>query len=269
MSTMEQVDGKRYGPVGRCIYCGSSDELTDEHTFPYGLGGSAILPKASCRSCAKITGRFEQSVMRGPMQQVRVFRGIQSRSKHRDAPKHKVIDVTGKDGKKEAVRFSFADAPVAYTCPIFTVPAFLNPDGYDRGIRVRGLATYAFGPTPDEAAKERELAEISWDESHKYVDFARMLAKIAYSSAIAQAIDAGLDPLSGEAYVLPAILGHADDIGRWVGTLEKVPEFHEGHLHRVNFGTLTGTSVEMAEIQIFADSAMPHYGVILGRGLIE
>ena len=95
-----------------------------------------------------------------------------------------------------------------------------------------------------------------------------MLAKIAFSSAIAQAMDAGLDPLSGEAYVVPAILGHTDDIGRWVGTLQKDSERHEGHLHSVKFGTLTGTSVEMAEIQIFADSGMPHYGIILGHGLI-
>jgi 5-methylcytosine-specific restriction endonuclease McrA len=28
------VDSKVYEPVGQCIYCGSAEDLTDEHIFP-------------------------------------------------------------------------------------------------------------------------------------------------------------------------------------------------------------------------------------------
>ena len=68
-------DAHRFPRVGKCIYCGSTDKLTDEHVLPLGLSGTAVLPDASCTERAKITGKVEQDVLRGPMQQVGVFRG--------------------------------------------------------------------------------------------------------------------------------------------------------------------------------------------------
>jgi hypothetical protein len=49
------LDGKRSSPVGYCIYCQATDELTNEHILPFGLSGTAVLPKSSCKACAKIT----------------------------------------------------------------------------------------------------------------------------------------------------------------------------------------------------------------------
>src|SRR5689334_18494616 len=54
----------RYQPVGRCIYCGTGDDLTDEHVIAFGLKGHLLLPKASCRKCARITGWVEQQCLR-------------------------------------------------------------------------------------------------------------------------------------------------------------------------------------------------------------
>ncbi len=36
----------RFSPVDECIYCGSHDELTDEHIGPLALNGNMILPKS-------------------------------------------------------------------------------------------------------------------------------------------------------------------------------------------------------------------------------
>jgi hypothetical protein len=47
-------DKKIYPPANECIYCGAHDGLTDEHTFPDGLGGRHILPKACCPRCQKV-----------------------------------------------------------------------------------------------------------------------------------------------------------------------------------------------------------------------
>jgi HNH endonuclease len=66
----------RYPEVGVCIYCGSTNQLEDEHIVPFGLGGNAILPAASCRTCAVVTSRFELSVLRGPMRPIRVALGV-------------------------------------------------------------------------------------------------------------------------------------------------------------------------------------------------
>ena len=50
--------------VDRCINCGSTRELTDEHVMPRGLSGRWIIKHGSCKSCAKITSAFEMAVLR-------------------------------------------------------------------------------------------------------------------------------------------------------------------------------------------------------------
>src|ERR1700758_4101568 len=39
--------------VGRCIYCGCTKHLTDEHAMPAGFSGDRVLFKASCDVCKK------------------------------------------------------------------------------------------------------------------------------------------------------------------------------------------------------------------------
>jgi hypothetical protein len=270
MSSAEEVDRRWYPALGRCIYCSSTDDLTDEHTIPYGLGGTLVLPKASCKTCADITRRFEQNVLRGPMQQVRVFRRIQSRTKHKDAPTTKQIEVTRKDGAKELADFGFTEARVVYSFPIFDVPGYVKPEGYTAGIRLTGVAMYGFGPSPAEVARSQNAVDLSWQESHLYNSFAKMIAKIAYATAVGQAIEAGIArPFEGTPYVVPGILGRADDIGRWVGTLTTPFQRYENHLHRVTFGTINDGRVVLAEVQLFADSGTPSYGVILGETSVK
>ncbi|WP_372805616.1 HNH endonuclease [Loktanella salsilacus] len=66
-----------------CIYCGSADDLTDEHIVPFSIGGNHILSKASCKSCAKITSAFELDITRGLWGDPRhIFR---ERSRHKKA----------------------------------------------------------------------------------------------------------------------------------------------------------------------------------------
>ena len=268
MSEMEDQAKKKYAAVGRCIYCGSTEDLTKEHPIPYALGGIAKLPKSSCKACAAITGKFELNVLRGPMQQVRVYRDIQSRTNHREAPKTKPVDVTRKDGTKETIEFGFAEAPIVYGFPVFAVPALLDPTGYESGIRISGVASFAFGQTPESIVEQLELQTLTWTANHNYADFARMLAKIAYSSLLAQMTEQPSTSLVPDPDLLSAMLGKSDDIGRWVGTLTKSFERHENHLHRVVFGTLNDGETVCAEVQIFADCGSPHYGVILGKGRI-
>lgn len=260
------LDAHRFPRVGKCIYCGSTENLTDEHVLPLGLSGTAVLPDASCKECAKITGRFEQDVLRGPMQQVRVFRGLKSRTKHRDAPQTKELQITTDDSGPQSAQVGFTEGPVVFTFPLFEVPAFLMPEDYTQGIRMKGVACCAFGATPDEVAKERGVQSLGWSENHRYVSFARMLAKIAYANAIGRAMEKGVkDLFPMTPPIVSSILGTTEDIGVWVGTLTKPPEKHDGILHRVNLSTLTGRDdILVSEVQIFADSETPCYGVILG-----
>ena len=72
---MIQWKAETYKPVGHCIYCGATADLTDEHIIPFALlprGGDWFLPKASCPDCADNTKRFEGIVcgaMFGPLRE--------------------------------------------------------------------------------------------------------------------------------------------------------------------------------------------------------
>lgn len=264
MSELQCVDGMKYAPVGKCIYCGSTDDLTDEHIIPFALSGTAVLPDSSCRTCATLTGKMEQEVLRGEMQQLRVFAKLKSRTKHKDAPKTKEVRITDKDGKTQTVTLGFTEAPVVFSFPDFDLPGFLKPEGYIGGIRLNGMATYVFGPSPDEYLRNAKASEIKWEGNYKCAAFARMIAKIGYSTAIAQARAAGIQELFREIpEVVQSILGHKDEIGRWVGTMANPMEKRQGMLHRIEFGDVNNREMT-AVVQLFADSDTPFYGVILG-----
>src|SRR5258708_24422845 len=79
-----QWTAAKYEPVGRCIYCGSTSNLTDEHIVPFALlpkGGDWFLPKASCPDCADITKRFEGQVLGGMFGPLREKMNLKSRRK--------------------------------------------------------------------------------------------------------------------------------------------------------------------------------------------
>jgi hypothetical protein len=130
------------------------------------------------------------------------------------------------------------------------------------GIDLSGVASILFGgKSPSDLAKELGVQSISLDIEHCPAEFARMLAKIAYAMAIA--VDAVGD-LAEPCPVLPSILGEEDDIGRWVGTHTGPIRKYAGVGHRVRIYK-SSQALLMGDVQLFADSETPSYGVVLGR----
>jgi hypothetical protein len=72
---------KVYSPVGRCIYCHSTDGLTVEHVIPFGLGGRLELPESGCHRCSKITSDFEHTCLRTMYGPLRLLYDLPSRRK--------------------------------------------------------------------------------------------------------------------------------------------------------------------------------------------
>ena len=213
--TFRDLGKAQYHPVGRCIYCGATDALTREHIMPFGLSGTAVLPESSCKSCAEITGGIERDLLRGSMQPVRIYRELKSRKKHRDAPSTYPISLVI-NGKEQTVELPIHEYPILLHFPVFFPPACLAPEGYTTGIRVRGIVTINYGAKPDDTLQKFGATQIRHTANCQAPEFARMIAKIGYSMAVAEG---QLDFISGEPYVLPSILGQRDDIGRWVGTI--------------------------------------------------
>jgi len=258
---MKCRDDITYKHIGYCIYCGTTSNLRREHIVPLGLSGTAVLPKSTCGQCAKITGCVEQTVLRGPMWAVRVYRDLKSRTKHKDSPKTYPLTVF-RGERQEEIKLSAKEYPILLSFPIFSPPAFLNPEGYTSGIRLKGVATVCFGPRPEDVATKLCATKIQLTQDYEYVTFARMLAKIAYAFAAAES---QLRFIEGSATVLPAILGKADDIGKWVGTLTQPLQSYGGSLHRILVHKDKEKGLLIGEVQLFSDSQTPSYGVILGK----
>ena len=79
---MDPDNGLRVSAPMRCIYCSSTDEITDEHVVPYALSkNSHVFLKASCKTCANIIQPYEQFVLRVQLGIFRAYNRSPSRSK--------------------------------------------------------------------------------------------------------------------------------------------------------------------------------------------
>lgn len=256
------LDNSSYAPVGYCIYCGATARLETEHILPFGLGGTCTLPQSTCRQCATITGSFERAVLRGPFQPLRVYRRLKSRTKHRDAPTTLPLTLV-RNREEQTIARKVEDYPLLVHFPLFDPPAYVTRSTeYKGGITISGIATIRVGPHPDDVARSLGATQLKLTTDLQPVAFARMIAKIGYAFAAAEGT---IKDLEGERLLLPALLGQTNDIGRWVGTLTNPFETHSGYVHRIGVHYDNEKGLLIAEVQLFADSQTPSYGVILGN----
>ncbi len=206
-----------YAPVGRCIYCRTaSEKLGDEHIIPYALNGRLILPKASCNRCAQITGRIEHTVLRIGMKYARAVMDLQTR-RPSERPETAPLELV-RGGQRVTVEAPLADQLITLNLPIYKLPAVMREESYYRGIEAPWVQSILLRPDPNEVLRRHGAERFATPPVQLDAKaFALMLAKIAYSFAVAHW---GLDTIK-EGYVVPAILGERDDIGRWVGSSPK------------------------------------------------
>jgi hypothetical protein len=249
-----------YGAVGFCIYCGvRAENLQREHIIPFSLGGNAVLPNASCDTCARITSLLERRVTRAPaMRSARVLRNLSSRSRHRDAPREAVLEVV-RNGKSEKVTLPLDEYPILLALPQFGMPGCTRAiDAED--LTLAGTRTLNLGAAVDSVLQKlgADLITVSLGTDFP-VEFARMITKIGYSYAVAtQEMAKVAEPFP----LAPVILGTRADVGRWVGTSSETPARYPQLLHRL--ALKASPDALFAEVQLFADGGGPTYVVMLG-----
>lgn len=113
--------GKENGALPmRCIFCRNipphGQQLTDEHSIPFALGGQSIINHATCETCRDLTSRVETHVLRGLMHAFRLKAGIQSRSK-RPPKSMPLFAVDGDESQK--IQVLFQDYPSILALPKF------------------------------------------------------------------------------------------------------------------------------------------------------
>lgn len=111
---------KRYAPLQRCAYCDATDNLSDEHIIPFGLGGALVLPKSSCEKHRKATSKVGDFVLRRYLCPLRSHLGLPSRKPHLRPDGYSLILKRGTHSWKQKV--GLKDHPGMVRFVIFEAP---------------------------------------------------------------------------------------------------------------------------------------------------
>ena len=259
----------RYEPARRCIYCGafrySAEEplraLADEHVIPYALAKDAlVLPEASCRACERLTGRFEQIVLRGAF-------GLY-RAAYPDAPnrkRKKFISVKLPAGQRgglilpaRQIRAPIGKVPPGLVMYHFYAPS--RPQGIPGVRELRG--TYWAIAGKDETREFVEKYGPFFIGTLNELAFARTIAKIAHAFAIATYGLGSFKPL-----LLDFILGRTDIYNDLVGGEFDIPTAtpptHVFHLEEAT-GCFHGENLLAVKLRLFPQHGTPQYFIIVG-----
>jgi len=139
-------------------------------------------------------------------------------------------------------------------------PAHIDAREYREGIHLFARRTIQFaGPRPEDVGHKLGARAIRWTTTFRGHSFPRLIAKIAYTFAIA---DIGIDGIE-TTYVLPAIMGQSDDTGRWVGCDGTEYITDPGVLHGVTQAIVNNEVI--VRVRLFASYGAPEYVVVVGR----
>ena len=244
-------------PVGRCIYCGStSGKLSKEHIIPFGLGGNAILPRASCQRCAKITGALEQTCLRKMLGPLRVHRNLPTRRK-KERPSSFALKYVHADGSQEIVDVPLKHYPINVVSLRLPPPEILRPPGMSSmaDIWVKSLIHKSVRTRMRPGTRvDLVTAEIQ--------TLARLYAKIAHSYAIAEWGYGTFTPL-----VVDQILNKRCRPFRYVGGSMQMPPPERGVLHKLESAReLVGErEFLVVYVRLFCDMGSPRQTIVVGE----
>ena len=255
--------------VGECIYCGSTENLTDEHAIPLALQGNRILRDGSCLDCNKITTRFERSILRNSMLAIRTVLGMPTRKKKNRPDTLPMIFTRNGVRTEEQV-------PIDDAVPSLILPELGPPEVYPEINHAYRRLPGSFevkNHLPIERTSGENLSmllakysadamETPFEINHN--DFLRLLAKIGMAEAI------GFYGLRNfeRIFVTNTVLGK-DRAQYWVGS----DGFYDIHFkggfddsaHVIAAVRPLGQQEVWIRIKLWNKSITPEYIVVVGR----
>ncbi len=256
-------------PINCCIYCGASDiKLSDEHVIPYSLGGTIILPKASCKHCAKKTGTLEGYIGRHIFQDVRIEFNLPTR-RPKERPTHLPLRETFSPSPQEApIRLiPTKEYPGLLILLTHEPPGILVGRPPEHGGTALPFVREITGRDRVENLKGQNI-EAKYYRELKPDLVLRFLAKVALGIAVASCGVDGFTP-----FIRPLVLTREGNAAHWIGgTTKRMYEFpppisRQPLLHRVvAFRHDIGLKAHLlVQIQLFAFLGTPIYTAVVGR----
>lgn len=269
MSTATQALGRRFRGIGECIYCGGKDRpLFEEHIIPFAIAGDAVVfEAASCKQCADdFNKRFEGSVLQRSFEAFRFKIGAPSRSikkkKKRSMIEYPInfihttpgfppLVTETKDVSRQEYPFGFIGLRLRPPKILMNIPASESDlvDGWTNlnGQRLKVLSK----------AAGRDTVLVG---SINPTNFARFLAKIAYSYAVA---DVGKD--SFRPLILPFLKGETNVFTDLVGGDYELPP-PNNNMHELQCFVFDANAVtfRFVRLRLFSCYGSPVYHVVVG-----
>ncbi len=254
------METRTIATVNSCIYCGSTQALTDEHAIPLGLNGVYVLKKASCISCNTVTTKFEHDVLRRLLRYFRAYKSRYKTRRKKEIPELFPVQIRTRNGQVKQIKMPISDWGAVAFVPHFAPPRIISGKEETEGIEVLGGYTLRIGGlTKEQLGAKYGITDLHTSATHSPVEYARMLAKIAYCFTVAEF---GHIP-SENYYVIGAILGKKKDIGTWVGCRDAdvMPKQKDVvvNLHLKDDCTI------LVRIKFFGKLKSPTYEVVVGK----
>lgn len=240
--------------IGECVYCGSKENLTDEHTIPKGLWGKHFLIDGSCKTCANATTKFELRVLRS-MEVFREFFGgptRHSRKRGRWTRRRLVTNQTG----------HALDVPIGATAQAIFIPVFdyiprkLFGDVKGRKHRLHDVKTCLFTKKIDPALSGYGLPPVGIVSD----DWAKFYLKVAYTEYIRT-----FDPSFRSKAISDIIIHWRGDQSNYLGGRNSAPAIN--HVYILSYAALArsdGGYALVGYLRLFPFMNTPSHLVYLG-----
>lgn len=236
--------------------------MGEEHIIPYALNGAMVLPMASCKNCEKETHSYEYTVCRRIFGNFRIRYNVRTRRK-KDRPSHIEIGTISDDGTPGKTLVPATEHPVTLFLYKFEESDYLKGNKEEDA---------KFNWVPISIFSKKELDELiekyNWDRQLQVktvpVEFARMLAKIAYSFAVAEVTLKGFTPFP---QLIDVILNRNNNISWLIGGDWDIPAPDPAGFHHMGMTYVVrdGYVDVIVEIRLFPAFETPLYRVVVGR----
>jgi hypothetical protein len=182
--TMKIPPNQPFPSFGKCIYCPSTEDLTDEHTIPLCLGGNLWIIDGSCKQCQKATHAIEGHVCGRMFKALRVHHKVPTR-RPKDRPTHLKVFDGDSPQYSNARQVAIEHAPGVVAFPVFSPPTMLSGEPHNM------VSIMSYATTADAKERTVRLKKVEgFSGALAFIDFipsrfGRVLAKIAHATALA------------------------------------------------------------------------------------